>query len=158
MKRIWSFASLLLLLIALPVVAGEKAPPKPAAADKCMVCGMFVAKYPDWTAVIVFKDSATRYFDGPKDLYTYYFDVKKYEPKRDRTDIVNLWVNDYYTLSLIDGRKAFYVIGSDVFGPMGRELIAFKAEADAKAFLKDHGGRRVLVFKEITAGVMKELE
>jgi nitrous oxide reductase accessory protein NosL len=158
MKRIWLFASLLLLLIALPVLAGEKAPPQPAASDKCMVCGMFVAKYPDWTATIVFKDSVARFFDGPKDLFTYYFAIKKYEPKRDRPDIADIWVKDYYTLSFIDGRKAFYVIGSDVFGPMGKELIAFKSAADAKAFLKDHGGKKVLQFKDITPEVMKQLE
>jgi nitrous oxide reductase accessory protein NosL len=158
MKRIWSFASLLLLVMVIPASAGEKVPPKPAATDKCMVCGMFVAKYPDWTAAIVFKDSTARFFDGPKDLFTYYFAVKKYEPKRDRADIDNIWVKDYYTLSLIDGRKAFYVIGSDVFGPMGKELIAFKTEADAKAFLKDHSGKKVLQFRDITLEVMKQLE
>ncbi len=141
-----------------PVLAGEQEPPKPAATDKCMVCGMFVTKYPDWTGVIVFKDSAARFFDGPKDLFTYYFAIKKYEPQRDAADIENLWVKDYYTLSLIDGKKAFYVIGSDVFGPMGKELVAFKTEADAKAFLKDHEGKKVLQFKEITPEVMKQLE
>lgn len=158
MKRIWLFASLLFLLIALPVSAGEKEPPKPAATDKCMVCGMFVAKYPDWTAVIVFKDSAARFFDGPKDLFTYYFSIKKYEPQRDRADIESVWVKDYYTLTLIDARKAFYVIGSDVFGPMGRELIPFSSADDAKAFLKDHEGKKMLQFKEITPEVMKQLE
>ena len=158
MKRIWLFASLLFLLIALPVLAGEKAPPQPAATDKCMVCGMFVAKYPDWTGAIAFKDSTTRFFDGPKDLFIYYFAIKKYEPKRNPADIDNIWVKDYYTLSFIDARKAFYVIGSDVLGPMGKELIAFSSAADAKAFLKDHGGKKVLQFKEITPEVMKELE
>jgi len=158
MKRIWLFASLLLLLIALPVLAGEQAPPKPAAADKCMVCGMFVAKYPDWTGAIVLKDSVTRFFDGPKDLFTYFLSIKKYDPQRDRSDIDTIWVKDYYTLSFIDGGKAFYVIGSDVLGPMGRELVAFKSAADAKAFLKDHGGKKVLLFKDITPEVMKQLE
>lgn len=158
MKRISIIASLLLLLITLPVLAGEQAPPKPAAADKCMVCGMFVAKYPDWTATIVFKDSTTRFFDGPKDLFTYYFAIKKYDSKKDRADVDAIWVKDYYTLLFIDGGKAFYVIGSDVLGPMGKELIAFKSAADAKAFLKDHGGKMVLQFKEITPEVMKQLE
>ena len=158
MKRISLFASLLLLLITLPVLAGEQTSPKPAATDKCMVCGMFVAKYPDWTAAIVFKDSVTRFFDGPKDLFTYYVSIKKYEPKRSLPDIDSIWVKDYYTLSVIDARKAFYVIGSDVLGPMGRELVAFKSAADARAFLKDHGGKKVLQFKDITPEVMKQLE
>lgn len=158
MKRTWLFASLLLLIMVIPAFAGEQAPPKPAAADKCMVCGMFVAKYPDWIGVIVFKDSVTRFFDGPKDLFTYYFSIKKYDPQKDRADIGAIWVKDYYTLSFIDGRKAFYVIGSDVLGPMGKELVAFKSAADAGAFLKDHTGKKVLEFKDITPEVMKQLE
>ena len=158
MKHISLFASLLLLLITLPILAGEQTPPKPAAADKCMVCGMFVAKYPDWTGAIVFKDSVTRFFDGPKDLFTYFLSIKKYDPQKDRTGIDTMWVKDYYTLSVIDARKAFYVIGSDVLGPMGRELVAFRSEADAKAFLKDHGGKKVLQFKDVTPEAMKQLE
>ena len=158
MKRISLIVSLLFLVMVIPVLAGEQSPPKPAAADKCMVCGMFVAKYPAWAAVIVFKDSVTRFFDGPKDLFTYYFAIKKYDSKKDRADIDTIWVKDYYTLSFIDGRKAFFVIGSDVLGPMGKELIAFKSATDAKAFLKDHGGKKVLQFKDITPEVMKQLE
>jgi copper chaperone NosL len=158
MKRISMIAPMLLLLITLPVLAGDQTPPKASATDKCMVCGMFVTKYPDWTGAVVFKDGATRFFDGPKDLFTYYLSVKKYEPKRDQADIDTIWVKDYYTLAFIDGRKAFYVIGSDVLGPMGKELVAFKAEADAKAFQQDHSGKKVLLFKDITPAVMKQLE
>lgn len=158
MKRISRIASLLFLIMVLPVSAVELAPSQPAATDKCMVCGMFVAKYPDWTASIVFKDAAARFFDGPKDLFTYYFSIKKYDPQRGLPDIESIWVKDYYTLSFIDARKAFYVIGSDVLGPMGKELVAFKSEADANAFLKDHEGKKVLQFKEITLEVMKQLE
>jgi nitrous oxide reductase accessory protein NosL len=34
--------------------------------------------------------------------------------------------------------SAYYVLGSDIYGPMGRELIPFEKEADAKEFIKDH--------------------
>ena len=33
-------------------------------------------------------------------------------------------------------QKAFYVIGSNVYGPMGEELIPFKNEDEAKKFMK----------------------
>ncbi len=158
MKRTSLIASLLFLTMVIPALAGEQAPPKPAATDKCMVCGMFVAKYPDWTAAIVFKDGVSRFFDGPKDLFTYSLSIKKYDPRRGLPDIDAIWVKDYYTLSFIDGKRAFYVIGSNVLGPMGRELVAFKSQADARAFLKDHEGKKVLRFKDITPEVMKQLE
>ena len=53
-------------------------------------------------------------------------------------------MTDYYALEPIDGRTAFYVVGSDVFGPMGKELIPFAQRAQAEEFLKDHKGRAIL--------------
>jgi nitrous oxide reductase accessory protein NosL len=32
-------------------------------------------------------------------------------------------VTDYYRVQRIDAHKAYYVVGSDVLGPMGHELI-----------------------------------
>ena len=40
----------------------------------------------------------------------------------------------------IDGRSAHYVVGSDVTGPMGKELIPFATREAALEFSKDHGG------------------
>ena len=131
-------------------VAGEK--------DKCPVCGMFVAPYPGWTGVIVLKDLSALFFDGPKDLFTFYNNVGKYSPGRSRSDISAVWVKDYYALTAIDGMKAFYVIGSDVLGPMGKELVPFMKEPDAAIFLQDHKGSKTLRFGDITPQVMKSLE
>jgi copper chaperone NosL len=50
------------------------------------------------------------------------------------------------------------VIGSDILGPMGKELIPFEKEADAKAFMRDHRGKAILKFTEVTAATLKELE
>jgi copper chaperone NosL len=151
-------ALLISLLIASPAPAALHAPPPPPARAKCPVCGMFVAKYPDWTGSIRFKDATTAYFDGPKDLFTYYLAVRKYDPAKDRSAIDALYVKDYYALTVIDARKACYVIGSDVRGPMGKELVPFAKEDDARGFLRDHRGRNVLRFGEITPETLKALE
>ena len=119
---------------------------------------MFVAKYTDWIAVITFKDTTPLFFDGPKDLFAYYHAIKQYSPGRDRSEVDTISVKDYYTLTYLDGRKAFYVIGSDVHGPMGKELVPFGSADDAAAFLKDHGGKRIMRFGDITAQVLKSLE
>ena len=146
------------LLNAAPGSTAEPAVAKPSDKDKCPVCGMFVAKYPDWVAAVIFKDAARRYFDGPKDLFKFLLDLEQYAPGKGRSDIDRLFVTDYYAVSHIDGRLAFYVIGSDVYGPMGKELIPFTREAVAREFLKDHRGRKILRFDEITPAVMKELD
>lgn len=119
---------------------------------------MFVAPYPGWTGVIVLKNRHALFFDGPKDLFTYYHNIAKYSPGRSRSDIAAVWVKDYYTLAPTDGRKALYVIGSDVLGPMGKELVPFINEADAATFLKDHKGAKILRFDDINPQVLKLLE
>lgn len=149
---------LLSLWSAVPAIAAEKAPPAPSARDKCAVCGMFVAPYPNWLGVIVYKDGGRFFFDGPKDLFTYYLAPEKYGSARKQADIADIYVTDYYSVAAIDGRKAFFVIGSDVRGPMGKEPVPFAKKTDADGFLKDHHGKMVLSFDEITPATLKSLE
>ena len=153
--------SVLLLTIALTLTlvhAGERKPIKPGPRDKCPVCGMFVAKHPDWISEIIFKDGSYAVFDGAKDMFKYYFDLKKYHPSKSPGEVDSIYVTDYYDLTLIDGTKAFYVAGSDVHGPMGRELIPIKEEGGARGFQKDHKGKAVLRFKDVTPEVIKKLD
>jgi len=131
---------------------------KPSPKDKCPVCGMFVAKYPDFIAAIRFKDGTYAFFDGAKDLFKYNGDLKRYNPAKKQADIEAIRVTNYYDLSLIDGLEAFYVVGSDVLGPMGHELIPFSKEGDAREFLKDHKGKSLLRFREVTPDLLKTLD
>jgi len=119
---------------------------------------MFVYKYPDWVGEIIFKDDSVFFFDGAKDLFKYYFNLKKYNPKKIQADIDSMYVTEYYDLKLINARDAFYVIGSDVYGPMGNELIPFANEPDAREFMKDHKGKKILKFDSITPRAIKSLD
>ncbi|NCU21908.1 hypothetical protein EOM89_14700, partial [Candidatus Falkowbacteria bacterium] len=49
--------------------------PKPGPRDTCPVCGMFVARYPEWIATVVFADGMAFHFDGPKDFFKFVQDV-----------------------------------------------------------------------------------
>jgi len=148
----------LIMLTASSVGAGELKSSKPAERDKCPVCGMFVAKYPDFVAQVIFQDGSHSFFDGVKDMMKYYFDLAKYNPAKKTSDIGAIFVTDYYTLQLIDGFQAWYVSGSDVYGPMGRELIPFQEEAAAREFMADHQGKAIFKFSQITAEVVKGLD
>lgn len=132
--------------------------PKPTDKDKCPVCGMFITKYPDWTATILFRDGSRAFFDGPKDMYKYVLDLKRYAPSKKAEDINGIWVMDYYSISPIQAMKAWYVAGSDVFGPMGNELVPFNKESDAREFMKDHTGKKILRFSDITLDMVKALD
>jgi copper chaperone NosL len=148
----------LVTLLAGIAVGGVMGPVTPRPADKCPVCGMFVAKYPDFLAQVIYRDGAYALFDGAKDLFKYLLNLRAYAPTRQLSEIGALYVTDYYSLTPIDGKAAWYVLGSDVYGPMGRELIPFGSEAEAKGFLADHKGKRLLRFGEVTTDVLKELD
>lgn len=137
---------------------GDDAQLTPRPEDKCPVCGMFVSRYTDWIAAVRFGDGDRDFFDGAKDLFTFLLgDVQDGRGHRAR-DVKSVMVTDYYSLRQVDARSAWFVIGSDVLGPMGRELVPFADEGAAKEFLGDHHGKRILRFAEVTPAVLKELE
>ena len=121
----------------------------PTKTDKCPVCGMFVARYQDWLAEIVFTDGSYVVFDGAKDLFRFRGDMERYLPSARGKQIRAIWVTDYYSLDPIDGSTAFYAVGSDVYGPMGKELIPFGSRSDAEGFLADHKGKRIVRIAEV---------
>ncbi len=117
--------------------------------EKCPICGMFVYKYPKWAAQIFYGDKHLS-FDGVKDLMKYYFDNKD--------GISKILVTDYYSQKAIDATKAYFVIGSDTYGPMGNELIPFLDENDAKTFYMDHRGTQVIKFEDIKEDEVYKLD
>lgn len=131
---------------------------KPGPKDLCPVCGMLVSKYPNWVAVVQYKDGHAHFFDGAKDLFKYLHDVAKYAPGHRREDIAVIQVTDFYSLMRLDAQKAFFVVGSDVLGPMGHELVPLATRADAEDFLKDHKGKRIFAFGEVTREVAVRLD
>lgn len=117
--------------------------------SKCPVCGMFVHKYPKWAAKIQIGKH-THYFDGVKDMMKFYFYPNSFGHKHNNSYKKQIKVSDYYTLKQIDAKKAWYVMGSNVYGPMGHELIPFRTKKEAQTFLKNHYGQRVLNFSELS--------
>lgn len=146
------------LTVSLACATPAKGPKKPAAADKCPVCGMFVAKFPDFAAQIQYNDGSTVFFDGAKDLFKYLQKPAEYRKVKQGANMTGMYVTDYYSLVPVDGASAWYVSGSDVYGPMGHELVPFAKEKDAREFMKDHKGKRLLRFREVTPQVVKDLD
>lgn len=146
------------LLSARSLFSGPIDLPKPAATDTCPVCGMFVAKYPAWVATVLYRDGHAHHFDGAKDLFKYLFDLPQWAPEHRAEDIRAVGVTEYYGLGLIDAREAFFVIGSDVLGPMGHELIPLEAREDAEEFMRDHQGKAILRFDQVGTDLPGKLD
>lgn len=159
-SKITSILFLLAIVSALPA-ASISAPvdlPDPGPRDTCPVCGMFVAKYPEWIATVLYKDGHAHHFDGAKDMFKYLLDMPRWAPGHKTGNIATTGVTEYYGLTRIDARNAFYVIGSDVLGPMGHELVPLETHEDAGEFMQDHGGKQIIRFRDVTMELLLRLD
>jgi len=153
-----------LLLAAWTAVAASAAlaqaviVPKPGPRDLCPVCGMIVSKYPNWVATVLYKDGHAHHFDGPKDMFKYLHDLPRYAPGHRPEDIARIVVTDFYDLGKIEAQSAWFVIGSDVLGPMGHEFIPLASREDAAAFEHEHKGVRTLRFDAVTPAVVEQVD
>jgi len=122
---------------------------------KCPVCGMFVSKYPKWSALMVINNQKL-YFDGVKDMMKYYIFDGDFVYNRNL--ISQMKVSDYYTLDEIDAKDAYYVIDSNIYGPMGNELIPFATKEDASKFKEEHHGSAIIRFEDISDKILLKLD
>lgn len=132
-------------------------PVEPTMDDKCPICGMMPAKYPEWKAQVVLKSGERYHFDSPKDMFKFVLGLtNKNEPKQwvDKSEIAALFVTDYATKQYTDATRAYYVKGSDVQGPMGDDVVPFAKSEDAHAFASQHGGE-VITYEDITPELIK---
>jgi len=153
-KRFCITALFLLSLFVSPGGADIK-PVEVKKDDKCPVCGMFVAKYRQWIAQVIFKDGTYAVFDGPKDMFRYYLNMEKHAKSKRRSDISAIFVTEYYSTKLMDATKLIFVSGSSIYGPMGEELIPVTDEQSAREFMKDHKGTAMVKFSEISEKHLK---
>ena len=130
--------------------------------EKCPVCGMFVYKYPKWATRMNYMEngkSVSHAFDGVKDMMKFYLNPSKWGAFTKHKDSeLTILVSDYYTGEAINGMKAFYVVGSDVMGPMGKEFIPFKTFKSAQTFMKDHKGLQIVEFAKIDEALIDAQE
>lgn len=161
MRTIFAFAGFISVSLCFSLAHGTDTAslniPEPGQRDTCPVCGMFVAPHADWAATVFYGDGVSHHFDGAKDFFTYLLDMQKWAQGRDVGTIQLLLVKEYYGLTRIDARTAYYVTGSDTMGPMGHELIPFASLEEAESFKRDHRGKEILRFSEIDKNTISAL-
>jgi nitrous oxide reductase accessory protein NosL len=153
---------LALFLVSLTASAQETLLlPNGAAVDlqsRCPVCGMTVGGelrsgvtygYKDsnlvgfaGVAAAVFKDGKAVAFEGARCLFIY-----NTIPKRFGIDVENIghrYVTDFKSGKLVDVNDTYLVMGSDVKGPMGFDLIPFLDKKEADKFSQERHGKQVV--------------
>lgn len=98
-------------------------------ARRCAHCGMKIDPQSAFRAEVV-DGVTTRPFDTPRCALTAWMAGGKKGAVR---------VQDYYDRAWHDGNDLRFVVGSDVLGPMGKELVPVDAPRVAK-FRRDHDG------------------
>lgn len=114
---------------------------EPTEKDSCTVCGMYPAGYPKHNCQIWAMDGTTLHFCSTQCMVNFNANPLKYvkEPTKAKMSWVTLF-SDGMSESAIG---AYYVVGSQVNGPMGKEAIPFKLKKNAEEFVKTSGGKIV---------------
>jgi copper chaperone NosL len=93
-------------------------------------------------------DGATLAFDSAKCLFRYRL---AHEGLRDA------WVTDYYARTHRPITTAFFVVGSDVMGAMGADLVALSSREEAERFSREHHGTSILALDQVDRAVVDRL-
>ena len=120
-----------------------------STAERCAFCGMKIDAVSPWRSDLVLVDGTTKHFDTPRCALTAW--------RTGRFDARAIRVQDYYGRTWRDGSEVRFVVGSDVVGPMGPDLVPVDTSRAAK-FAEDHTAARPLPLSAVTAELLSELK
>lgn len=126
---------------------------EPTEKDSCTVCGMPPANHPKHNCQILTMDGSTLHFCSTQCMVNFNADPLKYmkEPPKTKMDWVTLYSDGMYESAV----GSYYVVGSEVAGPMGREAIPFKLRNNAEEFVKTNGGK-IVSYSQLTPALVMD--
>jgi copper chaperone NosL len=140
----WWVASLTLVAMLTLGYALTLDPLRPrtvAKEQRCPVCGMYPALFPQWMAQIVFLDQTMVAFDSPMEMQRYLHDLPRYGQGRTTAEVGRIYVSDHAGGGWLRAGDAFFVAGSRALGPMREvDYPAFASREAAEAFMRREGG------------------
>jgi nitrous oxide reductase accessory protein NosL len=129
--------------LTLPVNACKKNEPR------CRHCGMRIDRSSPWASDLIMADGATVSFDTPRCALTAW--------RTGKTLATSLRVQEYYERRWRAGDELRFILGGDVVGPMGPDLVPVDPSRAVK-FIQDHGADRALRLDEITPDVLNTMK
>lgn len=105
----------------------------------CPVKNVLLHKNKNFIGVIQYNNGKMDVVSSPK----YTFRLLLQEGRKNHTGIYKMYVTDYKTKRLIDAGGAYYVFGSILMTSGGDDVIPFRLEDDAKAFMKEYRGNTI---------------
>jgi copper chaperone NosL len=150
MKKFWVI--LFLIVLFGMTACGSLQPIKIEPHKACPLCGMYPARYPQFNCQIVFKDGSYEAFDSAVGLLVYRFFPDNTGIKLN--PIAQIYFKDYLKERWLEAGKTFFVIGSEIMGPMGVEFLPVDSEQAAKELKKQEQGQDNTSFKKINRQYM----
>jgi nitrous oxide reductase accessory protein NosL len=139
---------MLFLLASIGAPNSIFAQPKEIEANKtCPLCGMYPARYPRFHCRIAFEDGSYEAFDSAVGLLVYVLFPENTGIKVKR--IAGTYFKDYLKETWLEADKAFFVVGSEIMGPMGIEFLPVDSEQAAEELKEQEKGQEIIPFKEI---------
>jgi copper chaperone NosL len=120
-----------------------------STAQRCAYCGMKIDPASPWRADLVLADGTAKHFDTPRCALTAW--------RTGRFEARTIRVQDYYDRTWRDGSEMRFVLGSDVMGPMGPDLVPVDPSR-ANKFALDHTAARPLPLSAVTAELLSEIK
>lgn len=136
------------ILLAATTIAAAACKSK-SAEQRCKHCGMKIDPASAWRTDLVAPDGTTTSFDTPRCALTSW--------RTGKSQAASLRVQEYYERQWRSGDELRFVIGGDVVGPMGPDLVPVDP-ARATKFIQDHGADRALRLDEITTDVLSGMK
>jgi copper chaperone NosL len=142
------YTFIILLIVSFGMTNWAFAQPLKIESHKeCPLCSMYPARYPKFNCQIVFKDGSYEAFDSAigQLVYLHFPDKtgKKLKP------VAEIYFKDYLKESWLEADQAFFVIGSDIRGPMGVQFLPVDSEQAAEELKKQAQGKDIIHFKMI---------
>lgn len=115
---------------------------------RCKHCGMRIDPASAWLVELASSDGNVTLFDTPRCAFQSW--------RSGTTAGATLRVRDYYDHVPRDGRDVRFVIGGDILGPMGPDLVPVDPGRVAK-FIQDHHADRALGLDEVTLSELNSI-
>jgi copper chaperone NosL len=124
---------------------------EPTEKDSCTVCGMYPAKYPKHKCQIWAMNGSTLHFCSTQCMVNFNAEPAKYvkEPSKTKMAWVTLFSDGMYESAF----GAYYVVGTEIQGPMGKEAFPFKLKENAEDYVTANGGK-IVNFPELTPALV----
>jgi copper chaperone NosL len=113
--------------------------------SRCKHCGMRIDPSSPWRSELVAENGTVTSFDTPRCAFTSW--------RRGATPAKTLRAQDYYERRWAGAEELRFVVGGDVLGPMGPDLVPVE-RGRAMKFVQDHGADRAYAADEVTLALL----